>query len=401
MNDNILQNLLYQVNAINKKYENIAEITGENFNIFNILGLTTNEVRTHSAFIAELLNPKGSHGKKDVFLKLFIALQQEKVKSHNEFYKKLIDFKTENSLVFVEWYIGFKNENESEGGRIDILIKDKNNNAIIIENKIYAGDQPKQLVRYDNAFKDAPIFYLTLNKSKPSDDSIGELEEGKNFFCISYKNDILEWLVECRKEAVSHSLLRETITQYINLIKLLTNQTINDAMQKELTDLISNNPEFIKLTFELSNSINDIKQSLILKFKAQLEEIALELKNENIEIFIEEDLFKVYKPFGFIPKKWSECRIGFEIEEDGCFSFGVCRKDWNTSIEPRKVKQIQNVFNENYQNNENWPIYKYFEDDFQNLNNKMFWASIASGRLKEEIKGKVNDILYKLKDLDL
>lgn len=35
---------------------------GELFNIFNVLDLRTNEVRTHSAFIAELLNPDGNHG---------------------------------------------------------------------------------------------------------------------------------------------------------------------------------------------------------------------------------------------------------------------------------------------------------------------------------------------------
>src|SRR5688500_17218697 len=67
-----INNLLQQIIAINKKYEGIADITGENFNIFRILKVDSNEVRTHSAFLAELLNPKGSHGQKDVFLKLFI-----------------------------------------------------------------------------------------------------------------------------------------------------------------------------------------------------------------------------------------------------------------------------------------------------------------------------------------
>ena len=62
---------LERVTSINKKYENIAEITGENFNVFRILGLSSSEVRTHSAFIAELLNPKGSHNQKQIFLKLF------------------------------------------------------------------------------------------------------------------------------------------------------------------------------------------------------------------------------------------------------------------------------------------------------------------------------------------
>src|SRR5690554_1214303 len=67
-----LRNFLDNVATISKKYEEIAKITGENFNVFKILRLTTNEVRTHSAFIAELLDPKGCHDQGEVFLRLFI-----------------------------------------------------------------------------------------------------------------------------------------------------------------------------------------------------------------------------------------------------------------------------------------------------------------------------------------
>ena len=45
-----LQNILTQISAIIRQYDKIAELTGENFNVFKVLGLTTIEVRTHSAF---------------------------------------------------------------------------------------------------------------------------------------------------------------------------------------------------------------------------------------------------------------------------------------------------------------------------------------------------------------
>ena len=45
---------------------------GESFNVFDILGLSTNEVRLHSAFLAELLNPNGTHGLGSQFLFAFI-----------------------------------------------------------------------------------------------------------------------------------------------------------------------------------------------------------------------------------------------------------------------------------------------------------------------------------------
>lgn len=47
---------------------------GEKFNIFNILNLSQDETKLHTPFIAELLNPKGSHGMKDAFLREFIEI---------------------------------------------------------------------------------------------------------------------------------------------------------------------------------------------------------------------------------------------------------------------------------------------------------------------------------------
>jgi len=58
--------LLNQVSSIVTQYDKIARITGENFNVFNVLKLSTSEVRTHSALLAELLNPEGSHGQKGI-----------------------------------------------------------------------------------------------------------------------------------------------------------------------------------------------------------------------------------------------------------------------------------------------------------------------------------------------
>jgi hypothetical protein len=53
--------LLQNVGTIVKKYQELAHITGENFNVFNILGLGTDEL-SHSKILANLLNVQGSHG---------------------------------------------------------------------------------------------------------------------------------------------------------------------------------------------------------------------------------------------------------------------------------------------------------------------------------------------------
>lgn len=154
-----LQHLLSHISIIRKKYDEIAEITGENFNVFRVLGLTSNEVRTHSAFIAELLNPKGSHGCIDTFLKLFNERLRssinEQIKESSENNNILLDridkfSSSDKCNAFVEYYIGQINEDSTIGGRIDILLRDQNNLEIIIENKIYAYEQDNQLIRYYN-----------------------------------------------------------------------------------------------------------------------------------------------------------------------------------------------------------------------------------------------------------
>ena len=46
---------------------------GEKYNIFQIMSMESDEVSTHSAVVANLLDPRGSHGCGDAFLKLFLS----------------------------------------------------------------------------------------------------------------------------------------------------------------------------------------------------------------------------------------------------------------------------------------------------------------------------------------
>lgn len=66
------KNLLRDVKRTLKDQEEIKNLKGENFNVFSILKMESKENGTHSAFLGELLNPKGSHNFKSVFLGLFL-----------------------------------------------------------------------------------------------------------------------------------------------------------------------------------------------------------------------------------------------------------------------------------------------------------------------------------------
>ena len=344
----VIKRLLLQVSEINKKYDEIAKITGENFNIFRILKIHAAEVGTHSALLCEMLNPYGSHGCGDVFLKLFleqqkIDLKENKKKIENEkFLKRLEGFSSENCIVTPEAHIGFISEDGTEGGRIDILLKDKNNKVVIIENKIHAGDQKCQLLRYNNAYPEAPIFYLTLEEKDPSIHSTGgNIIKGDNFVCITYRDDICKWLLACKEKAVNKPILRETITQYINLIKFLTHQTMNDKMNEEIIKTIFSSKENIEAALSIDKS--KIQKKIIEKITGEINTVFEETSNKTLA----ED----YTILKFEQESKSEFLHSLDewkysiyscIDKDS-FLLGISRKDESKDYNPEIVDSIKEL----------------------------------------------------------
>jgi hypothetical protein len=296
MSDNInigqIRSWLESVSDVIKKTEEELDKEGGRFNIFSILNLSSNEVRLHSNLIAELLDPRGTHSFRTVFLELFLDLLKELTSN-----KIPYDFHKESAIIKIEKWIGFIDENYTYGGKIDILISDKYNNTIIIENKITAGDQKKQLLRYYNFDRNALLLYLTLDGRKACLESTdGQLLPDKDYFCISYKNFILKWLNKCFEMAATRPRVQNTIAQYINIIKDYTHQTLKHNMSKDIIELISSNKDFFKSVEEISNSYQSFIQSVNDKFWISLREkipnhqgILKTSENTDIKYCIEED----------------------------------------------------------------------------------------------------------------
>src|SRR5690554_517731 len=250
-----INSLLSSTSAFIAQNEKIKVLKGESFNLFSIMQMESAENKTHSNFIAELLNPLGSHQKGNVFLKLFL----------DQFCKDHLD--SETTKVKVEQSIGLVNIDESDGrnssgGRIDIFLRDKNGNSISIENKIYASDQQHQIVRYYNynTLKNK-VLYLTLFGDEPSESSKKELKSGEHFFKLSYQKDIVEWLEKCLKESVDHPILRESIKQYIVLLKKLTN-SMDKQFDQDLKRLLISNLEATRHIRDNANRLLDETKSI-------------------------------------------------------------------------------------------------------------------------------------------
>ncbi|MCR9229115.1 MAG: PD-(D/E)XK nuclease family protein [Flavobacteriaceae bacterium] len=262
--DQVVQ-LLHEIQTISASYKRVAEATGENFNIFSILQMESDEVATHSRFIAELLDPRGSHGQKDKFLKNF-----------KDIFAPESNLKTATSKVMVEYYIGrVQMEN---GGRIDILIKDKEGDVIMVENKVYAPEQPNQLLRYHNAFPQGTLIYLTLFGEESRQESAQNL-----YRSFSYETDMITWLERCKKDALNVPIISEAITQYINLIKKLTHQNLNKQMNKDIISRILKDKGSLTAYKSLYDVNKDLKQTIVEQILKEMVDILNDRGYINIE----------------------------------------------------------------------------------------------------------------------
>ncbi|GHV17515.1 hypothetical protein AGMMS49938_18330 [Fibrobacterales bacterium] len=355
-----IESLLYQITVINKRYEEIFKSSGENFNVFNILNLTSDEL-SHSRFIAELLNPKGSHGKGNIFLKSFL----EKIK---------IDyFSLENTIVEVEKNIGNIDENYDSGGRIDIAVTN-DKEQILIETKIYAKDQYRQLWRYYEYGKKSKLVYLTLDGREASEDSLFKLTKD-DYIKISYEKEILEWLECSQKESVNDSILRETLRQYIILIRQLTGQSRSREMEKEMVDVILKNKN-VAAAFDIVRILPKIKEKVIENTITKLKELA----NSKSLQFNADDFFEYkFSKFSFYRNDRKYLKLRFEFQEKDLkgllygFPYNVKKNDCENESDkfPKDLIDFLKTKGYNksngYKENDWWPLYK-FADSYKDGN---------------------------------
>ena len=231
---------------------------GENYNLLSILSIERYELK-HSALIANLLDPEGSHGCGDAFLRAFFEIALKGT---------AYPFK-ECTLPhsYTEYYTG--PIAGDTGGRIDILVK-SSQYGLIIENKIYAGDQDKQLIRYDNYGKEIfgadgyLLVYLTLYGYDASKESTAtKSAEEVGYLRLSYAEDILRWLEQCARLAYDKPLVRESLNQYIRTIKQLTYQDMNQENIEKIIDLAVDHPEVVAT---LSSNRDAIAQRIRKKY---------------------------------------------------------------------------------------------------------------------------------------
>lgn len=250
----LITNLLHKVEIIDLQYEKLKE--NDNFNIFNLLERKFDEVHLHSRFLYELLQPKGMHGFNTLFLEKLLELLEHK------------DFNLSNVKV------------RKEHRNIDILITN-DTQAIIIENKLWAADQPAQLQRYYEyisslGYSEITIYYLSIDGKAAQDHSIGSLKQlplyEKMIKNISYILEIDKWLEACIKESYAKAPLRETLIQYRLLLKEISGNTMSKEEENEMVQLISQDNNILQAK-KIAENWNHVRWHTEWRFWTDLENL--------------------------------------------------------------------------------------------------------------------------------
>lgn len=199
----------------------------ENFNLFDILGISRTEIR-HSNILAWLLNSNENHGLGNKFAK---SILRPYIQEIDDYKLALSDFYSFS--VYREW----KN--------IDILmVSEKEKTVIAIENKVGTLEHDNQLSRYkkilDNEYKGFKqiLIYLTPNGEEPEQD-----EDKLNWKILSY----------------------ETIFQALKKVQSIS------SMSPEAELLIKNYMDTIRRNVLTDTKLNEICNEIYKNYKTALD----------------------------------------------------------------------------------------------------------------------------------
>ena len=178
------------------------------FSVFKFIDPDENGL---SDILVMLLNPRGVHGQRDLFLKLFVA-RLGRSSEPNMCDTKVVREALTHSIG-------------SFRRRIDILVT-SDHLALAVEHKVDAGEQHDQMKDYHDHIKKLPqndycLVFLTPDGREPESipkDTATRLRGEHKLFKLSYAKDIRLWVEECRRSCEAENI-RYFLADFIHYIR--------------------------------------------------------------------------------------------------------------------------------------------------------------------------------------
>lgn len=365
------------------------------YNIFTLFHGFSDEVNLHSNFIASLLDPNGDHYKNDLFLKLFLETCG------------IDDFSIDTSTATV-----FK-----EFKHIDIYISDGKKH-IILENKVYAKDQPTQIARYIKAIKkegaedeDIYVLYLHPDRELPKENSLGgyklnqdntKLEKDGssiNFKVISYGKEILEWIDRCKNEVSNLTDLNVFLSQYKDVIEMIYDRykRIDEMNNEDLVKIFKDNYRAVS---DIVSNYEQTRRKIIDEFFKNISDNlkGIYKKEDGFEICYPNSIIKDYgkncQPIKITQKRWELFDFAIEFLDKDLKSpiIGFVKNEKSKSIELKCITMDGKKIKDNY-----WIVYKDItrDDICKDIVKENFKKALL-----DDIKNFINEFNEKISNLN-
>ena len=370
-------------------YERHGAGKQETFNIFSVLRAESDEENLHSRFLVALLS-----------------------------HRKLDDTSPRNLEDFLCAIAGVDRvrldgaEVERELHNIDILIRNSSSReAVVIENKIWAHDQPRQMARYaehmENIGYHPPyLLYLTLDGRDPDEGSAG----GRDVTSVSYR-DLIPWLERCQERAYGEPALRESIAQYIQLVRKLTGTDLKGDYMAELSKLILDDNNLV-LVHDLHEAMFEAKVSLLTTFWKEIDRAVRDrmpdlperteesVSQENIRKFLKKQRGNYYHGLYYNFKKGVKLIV--EIEHSHMY-FGVYCSNNRSKKKFRRLRALLEGLGDNAGPEESYPWYQWIRGDlnfrYPTRQNLVLLGGVrARNKYAEEIADGLSRVWDKMRD---
>lgn len=321
-----MRELIEKAIPIIKKYEEENIKNGYGNNIYSLLNVERDEVMTHEGSIYKIFQTNYNQEiNQELFLTFMRAMELEE-----KYYKT--EWEVEK-----EYFIG--------DGRIDLFFHSSDNTlAVVVELKIDAGDQEKQLARYYDFMKrsnyaDFEIVYLTLDGKEPSEQSKEGIPETFHIRLRSFGVHIVKWLSMCADILEKYSIDSSFLKQYEILLKKITQETMRE---QEMENLFCDRDSLLAgmaLVEALSEAQENVRHMFLEKLKKQIS------KNESICYF--DDYCICVKVIGFHARN-TTYSITMSIENAYRLEYCIFYADRNgesvqSNVFKEKYKKINNI----------------------------------------------------------
>ena len=166
-------------------------------------------------------------------------------------------------------------DDDGQRGFIDILIEAQvpsGRLALVIENKIYALDQPRQLARYWRGLKnqgwlneEIVLVYITPDGHVPEQISLTGLPESVAgaTVCMSWRDDLIKWLECCPGHLSLPVRLEDCINQYKELLADMSDNNTVDPVAASFAQSLLDDRRMLGSLFDMGDVLSQVRARLM------------------------------------------------------------------------------------------------------------------------------------------